>query len=50
MYLKKDEIVSGPFGSTIPSSYYLKLGDIPFIRIENIKNDFFFNIKLIIKG
>lgn len=45
MYLKKDEIVSGPFGSTIPSSYYLKLGDIPFIRIENIKDDFFVNRK-----
>lgn len=45
MYLKKNEIVSGPFGSTIPSNYYLELGDIPFIRIENIKDDFFVNRK-----
>jgi len=43
IYLQKNEVVSGPFGSTIPSEYYLDNGDVPFIRIENIKDDFFIN-------
>ena len=38
-YLKNNEVVSGPFGSTLKSSSYLNSG-VPFIRIENIKGGF----------
>lgn len=38
-YLKKNEVVSGPFGSTLRSDSYLDEG-VPFIRIENIKGGF----------
>lgn len=39
-YLKRKEIVSGPFGSTLTSDAYLVTGDIPFVRVENIKQAF----------
>lgn len=39
-FLSCDNIVSGPFGSTLTSDSYLDSG-IPFIRIENIKTGFF---------
>jgi type I restriction enzyme, S subunit len=38
-FLKENEIVSGPFGSTLKSNSYLTNG-VPFIRIENIKGGF----------
>ena len=34
-----NDIVSGPFGSTLKSHSYLKEG-IPFVRVENLKNRF----------
>lgn len=39
MFLDKNRIVSGPFGSSLKSDSYLSQG-IPFIRIENIKGGF----------
>lgn len=39
-YLDADNIVSGPFGSTLRSSAYLERGDIPFVRIQNIIGGF----------
>ena len=41
-FLKGNEVVSGPFGSTLKSHSYLTSG-IPFIRIENIKGGFEIN-------
>ena len=41
--LKNNEVVSGPFGSTITSTAYMLKGDVPFIRIENIKGGFHIN-------
>ncbi|MDR1215633.1 MAG: hypothetical protein LBK25_03020, partial [Treponema sp.] len=41
-FLQENDIVSGPFGSTLTSRSYLKSG-IPFIRIENIKGGFNIN-------
>ncbi len=41
-YLSKSSVVSGPFGSTLTSSSYLKSG-IPFVRIENIRGSFRIN-------
>jgi len=41
-FLRTDEVVSGPFGSTLKSHSYLKSG-IPFIRIENIRGGFIIN-------
>ena len=41
-FLRGDEVVSGPFGSSLRSESYLDKG-IPFIRIENIKGGFFIN-------
>jgi len=38
--LEKSRVVSGPFGSSLKSSAYLKVGDVPFIRIVNIKGGF----------
>lgn len=39
--INANEIVSGPFGSSLKSSSYLEKGDIPFVRIENIRGGFF---------
>lgn len=39
--LNKEDVVSGPFGSTLKSASYLAEGPIPFIRIENIKGGFY---------
>ena len=39
-YLKPNEVVSGPFGSSLKSDSYLKEGEIPFVRIENIRGGF----------
>ncbi len=39
-HLKKKEVVSGPFGSSLKSEDYLLSGDIPFVRIENIRGGF----------
>lgn len=39
MFLDKNRIVSGPFGSSLKSDSYLSQG-IPLIRIENIKGGF----------
>lgn len=39
-FLPHHRVISGPFGSTLKSSVYLEYGDIPFIRIENIKGGF----------
>lgn len=41
-YLREDDVVSGPFGSSLRSDSYLEKG-VPFIRIENIKGGFFIN-------
>jgi type I restriction enzyme S subunit len=38
-FIDKQMVVSGPFGSTLKSSSYLKEG-VPFVRIENIKGGF----------
>lgn len=38
--LEKSRVVSGPFGSSLKSSAYLPVGDIPFVRISNIKGGF----------
>ena len=38
-FISENNVVSGPFGSTLTSSSYLSSG-VPFIRIENIKNGF----------
>ena len=38
--LSRKLVVSGPFGSTIPSSLYLEKGDVAFVRIENLRNRF----------
>lgn len=38
-YISEENIVSGPFGSSLKSDSYLNAG-VPFIRIENIKNGF----------
>lgn len=40
-FLKKKEIVSGPFGSTLTSSSYLSKGDVALVRIENLKGGFY---------
>ena len=42
-YLDKAQVVSGPFGSTLKSDSYLVSGDVPFIRIENIRGGFYIN-------
>lgn len=47
-YLKLNEVVSGPFGSSLKSESYLSSGDIPFVRIENIKGGFDINMDNII--
>ena len=39
-FLDRKFVVSGPFGSTIPSSMYIEKDGIPFVRIENLKNGF----------
>lgn len=39
-FLTPQSVVSGPFGSTLKSSAYLEKGDIPFVRIENIRGGF----------
>lgn len=46
--LKQDEVVSGPFGSALKSDAYLTEGDIPFVRIENIRGGFDINMDNII--
>ena len=38
--LNKEDVVSGPVGSTLKSAAYLSEGPVPFIRIENIKGGF----------
>ena len=35
-FLNGENVVSGPFGSTLKSSAYLENGEIPFIRTQNI--------------
>ncbi len=40
IFLKANEVVSGPFGSTLKSSSYMTEGDIPFVRIENLRGGF----------
>ena len=47
-YLNSDDIVSGPFGSSLKSDSYLENGDIPFVRIENIRGGFDINMDNII--
>ena len=42
-FIENKNVVSGPFGSTLKSSEYLEKGDIPFVRIENIKGGFSIN-------
>lgn len=46
--LKPSEVVSGPFGSSLKSEAYLTAGDIPFVRIENIRGGFDINTDNII--
>lgn len=48
IYLNKENLVSGPFGSTLKSSSFLESGDVPFVRIENIKGGFYINTDSII--
>ena len=47
-YLKPQEVVSGPFGSSLKSESYLDKGDVPFVRIENIRGGFDINMDNII--
>ena len=47
-YLKPQEVVSGPFGSSLKSESYLEQGDVPFVRIENIRGGFDINMDNII--
>lgn len=47
-YLKPKEVVSGPFGSSLKSESYLDKGDVPFVRIENIRGGFDINMDNII--
>ena len=47
-YLKPQEVVSGPFGSSLKSESYLEHGDVPFVRIENIRGGFDINMDNII--
>lgn len=42
-YINRDQVVSGPFGSTLKSESYLSSGDVPFVRIENIRGGFYIN-------
>ena len=42
-YISREQVVSGPFGSTLKSESYLVSGDVPFIRIENIRGGFYIN-------
>ena len=46
--LKTSEVVSGPFGSSLKSEAYLSEGDVPFVRIENIRGGFDINTDNII--
>ena len=39
-YIEESEVISGPFGSTLKSESYLAKGDVPFVRIENIRGGF----------
>ncbi|MBQ7733447.1 MAG: hypothetical protein IJT58_05465, partial [Synergistaceae bacterium] len=39
-FLKVNEVVSGPFGSTLKSSSYMEQGDIAFIRVEDLRGGF----------
>ena len=39
-FINPKNVVSGPFGSTMKSDAYLEVGDISFVRIENISNGF----------
>lgn len=47
-YIERDMVVSGPFGSTLKSESYLSSGDVPFIRIENIRGGFYINLQNIV--
>ena len=47
-YLKPSEVVSGPFGSSLKSDAYMSTGDIPFVRIENIRGGFDINMDNIV--
>jgi len=46
--LENKQVVSGPFGSTLKSEAYLENGDIPFVRIENIKGGFYIDASNIV--
>ncbi|MCL2883960.1 MAG: hypothetical protein FWF49_00555 [Oscillospiraceae bacterium] len=35
-----NRVVSGPFGSSLKSDAYLEAGEVPFIRVENIRGGF----------
>lgn len=43
IFLKDNEVVSGPFGSSLKSESYLTNGYMPFVRIENIRGGFYIN-------
>lgn len=42
-HISREQVVSGPFGSTLKSEAYLNAGDVPFVRIENIRGGFYIN-------
>ena len=42
-HISREQVVSGPFGSTLKSEAYLTSGDVPFVRIENIRGGFYIN-------
>lgn len=42
-YLPLENVVSGPFGSSLKSESYLEKGPVPFIRIGNILGGFWIN-------
>lgn len=42
-HISREQVVSGPFGSTLKSESYLVSGDVPFVRIENIRGGFYIN-------
>lgn len=40
-YLKKNEVLTGPFGSTLTASSHMKSGFIPLVRSININQGFY---------
>jgi type I restriction enzyme M protein len=46
--ISRECVVSGPFGSTLKSHSYMQNGDVPFVRIENIRGGFYIDTSEIV--